>query len=115
MTAHKLRSMLEILPTMTLMWLDHYNFLLITIPRLVADLAKSILFPLILNPGITDEILVPESILNFDFEISMHSPIVDSIQITLIKCKQVSIFSLPSIMLHTISILMNITVNQNIR
>ena len=65
MTAHKFRS---ILPTMILMWLDHDDLLLNAIPRLVAGPTKSVLFPLILNPGITNEIMVLESIIHLNFK-----------------------------------------------
>ena len=79
---------------MTLMWLDHDNLLLNIIPRLVADPTKSILFPLIINPGITYEILVSESVIHLDFEGLMNSPFAEA-QLSiisksrLIKCKQV--------------------------
>ena len=59
---------------MTLIWLDHDNLLLNTIPRLIADPTKSILFTSFLNPGITDEILVLESKIYLDFEGLIHSP-----------------------------------------
>ena len=39
------------------MWLDHHNLSLNTIPGLVADWTKSVLLPLILNPGMTNETL----------------------------------------------------------
>ena len=39
------------------MWVDHDNLLLNTISRLVADPTKSVLFPLIHNPGKRDETL----------------------------------------------------------
>ena len=51
--AHKIRSILEILPTTIFIWLDYDNLSLNTIPRLVVDLIKSILFPLIHNSGMT--------------------------------------------------------------
>ena len=57
-----------------LMWLDYGNLLLNAISRLISDPTKSILFPLIHNPGITHEILVLENIIHLDFKGLMHSP-----------------------------------------
>ena len=53
---------------MTLMSLDHDSLPVNTKSRLVAELTKSILLLLILNPGITNEILVLEIIIHLDFE-----------------------------------------------
>ena len=99
MTAHKLRSMLYILPTMTLMWLDYDNLSLNTISRLVAGSTKSILFTSILNSVITNETLVLESIIHLNFKGLMHSLFVEA-QLSilsksrLIECKQESLFTL---------------------
>ena len=99
---------------MTPMRRDHDSLSLNTIPRLVADPRKLILFPLILNPDMTNETLVLDSI--------MHSPFAEAqlsilSELILIECKQNSIFSLTStgIMLHIISLHMNTAVKQSVR
>ena len=84
---------------MTFMWLDHANLLLSTMPRLVADPTKSILFPLILNPAIIEEILVLESIIHLNFEGLIHNLFAEAQLSSLynsriIECKQETIFSL---------------------
>ena len=63
---------------MTFIWLDHDNLLLNTIPRLVADPTKLILYPLMLNSSATDEILVLESVIHVDFEGLMRSPFAET-------------------------------------
>ena len=81
------------------MWLNHNNLLLNAIPRLVAHPAKLILFPLIHNLDITEEILVLESITHLEFEGLMHSPFAEAqlwipFKSRLIKSKKEAIFSL---------------------
>ena len=49
---------------MIIMWLENDNLLLNAILRLDADPTKSLLFLLMFNPVMTDEILVLESIIN---------------------------------------------------
>ena len=88
---------------MTLMWLDHDNLLLNTIPILVADPTRSILCHLILNPGITDETLVLESIIHLEFLSKSR----------LIESKQESIFSFRGLVYTTHTY--EPTLNQNIR
>ena len=70
-----------------------------TTPRLIADPTKSILFRLILNPSIKNDILVLESIIHLDFEGLMHRPFAEAqlsilLKSLLNKRKQESIFSL---------------------
>ena len=60
------------------MLLYHDNLSLNTIPRLVVNLTKPILFPLILNSDMTNETLVFESIIHLHLQGLIHSPFAEA-------------------------------------